>query len=126
MLASLALAGLTLRSGLEIRSARLRRLRRAPDLRPRHLRRAKLVIPLLVIGAAGGPISMVLLRGQPPFATAHAFVGLLAIAAFLGTAWLGRRLRAHDHGVRDRHAILALVAALLSAAAFGTGFVLLP
>lgn len=126
MVASLVAAGLALRSGLQIRSARRARIRREAGLRPRHLRRARVAMAMLVTGAIGGPVSMWWLRGQVPFGTAHAWVGTLALTSFLATAWLGLRLRAHQHEVRERHALFALCSLLAGAAAFVTGFVLLP
>ena len=47
MVVTLLLAFLTLRSGLVLRRSRLRRARRAPELRPRHLRLAKPTVGLV-------------------------------------------------------------------------------
>jgi hypothetical protein len=126
MLAALALSALALRSGLALRSARRRGVRREPGERRRHLARAKPAVAMLVIGFAGGPLSMAFLRGREPFGTAHAWIGTLALALFVAAAVLGRRLE-HGRGRSlDAHAALAVLAALTAAAAALTGFVLLP
>ena len=52
--------------------------------------------------------------------------GVFGGALFVTTALLGRRLERHDLAPREAHAALALASVLLAAAAFGTGFVLLP
>lgn len=126
MAGALALAALALRSGLALRSARRRGLRRDPAALRRHLALAKPAVAAVVIGFAGGPLSMALLRGREPFGTAHAWIGLLALALFAGAALLGRRLE-HGRGrPLDAHAALATLAVLVAAASALTGFVLLP
>jgi len=126
MAVALAFAAGALRTGLRIRSSRVSRVRREPGLRKNHLRLAKTAVVLVLIGFVGGPLSMVFLRGRPPFATAHAWVGMSAVVLFLATAYFGRELERNRRRERDTHAALALLAALASAAAFVTGFVLLP
>jgi hypothetical protein len=128
MIVSLGLAALTLRAGLRLRRARRAGRPRSPrDLR-RHLRLAKPTLALLVIGFAGGPVSMVALRGREAFATAHAWIALVTLALLLTTGALGRRLE-HPRG-RPRpveaHALFALLSTLAAAAALTTGLVLLP
>ncbi len=126
MAVGLAFAAGALRTGLRIRSSRVQRVRREPDLRRKHLRLAKTAVVLVLVGSVGGPLSMVFLRGRPPFATAHAWVGLSAVVLFAATAWFGRELEQNRRRERDTHAALALLSALAAAAAFVTGFVLLP
>ncbi len=132
MLASLFLGALTLRLGLRLRSERRGGRRRPPELRRLHLRLAKPTLVMLVAGFASGPISIVTLRGAEAFGTAHAWVSSAALALFLATGWMGRRLEKGSipgeerSRFLDRHAALGTLALLAGAAAFGTGFVLLP
>lgn len=126
MTLAIAVAALAARSGLRMRRARRLGTARDRGDRSRHLRTAKLAVVLVVFGAAGGPLSMALLRGKAPFGTAHAFAGLLALAFYVAAAWLGRRLE-HGRGrPLDAHALVALLALLASGLAAITGFVLLP
>jgi hypothetical protein len=126
MLASLALAGATLHAGLRLRAGRLRGAPGRAAQRRRHLRLAKLAVPLLLAGFLGGPASAVWLRGFEPFATLHAWVACLALLLFAATGWLGLRLERGALRWRELHALLAVAALLAGAAALGTGFVLLP
>lgn len=126
MLASLGLAALALRSGLALRAARRRGMRRRPEALRRHLALAKPAIAAVAIGFAAGPLSMALLRGRDPFATAHGWIGTIALALFLAAAWLGRRLERGRGRPLDAHAALATLAVLAAGVAALTGFVLLP
>jgi hypothetical protein len=126
MLLSLAAGALTLRAGLALRRARVRGQRRtAADYR-RHLRLAKPALAMLVLGFAGGLASSLWLRGWPALESAHGLVASAALAALLATGALGRRLERGRREHVEWHARLAAVATLLSAAALGTGLVLLP
>jgi hypothetical protein len=126
MLASLLLVALALRLGLAMRRARRLAARRAPDLRPRHVRLAKLAVTGVSLGFVAGPLSMLWLRERAPFATAHAFLGTATLALFAATYVLGRRLERHRGGQHDAHALFAVLAALLAGATAIAGFVLLP
>jgi hypothetical protein len=126
MLLALALAAQALRSGLALRTARRRGRPPRPAERRAHLRVAKPAALLLLVGLPLGPLSAVWLRGLDAFGTLHAAVALLAAALFAAAAWLGHAL---EHGAvarREAHAAVALAAVLAGAAAFATGFVLLP
>jgi hypothetical protein len=126
MIAAIGLATLALRSGLALRGARRRgERRRAPELR-RHLALAKPALLLVVLGFAGGPLSMAWLRGREPFGTAHAWIGSTALVLFVAAGILGRRLERGRGRPLDAHALLATLAVLAAAAAALTGFVLLP
>ncbi len=125
MLVGLGLAGLALRRGLRLRASRRRRERRPPDLRRGHLRMAKPAVALVAVGFAGGPLSMVWLRGEPAFGTAHALFGTAALALFLATAGLGRRIERHRSRALDAHGWLGLAAFLLAALAAVAGFAIL-
>jgi hypothetical protein len=127
MLASITLAALALRSGLAMRNARRRddpRTRRAHF--QRHLRLAKPAVLMVAVGFAGGPLSMLWLRGREPFGTAHAWIGTAALLLFVGAAILGRRLERGRGRPLDAHALLAALAVLAAGVAALTGFVLLP
>lgn len=126
MSVALATAALAARSGLRLRRARRLGTRRTPADRARHLRLAKTAVVLITFGAAGGPLSMVWLRGREPFETAHAAIALLALALFITTAWLGRRLERGRGRPLDAHALVAALALLCAGMAAVTGFVLLP
>jgi hypothetical protein len=126
MLASLGLAGVAWRAGMHLRAVRMRRARPRPGDRRRHLRLAKPAVALLALGFAGGPASMVLLRGNQAFTTAHAAAASLALLLFVATGVLGLRLERGAHSAREAHAIVGTIALLAAIAALGTGFVLLP
>jgi hypothetical protein len=126
MSVSIAIAVLAARSGLRMRSARRLGTRRDPTARTLHLRRAKLAVSLIAIGFAGGPLSMAFLRGRDPFETAHAFVATLALALFVATALIGRRLERGRSRSLDLHALVAALALLAAGVAAMTGWVLLP
>jgi hypothetical protein len=126
MSVALATAALAARSGLRMRRARRLGVHRDPADRTRHLRLAKAAVVLIAFGAAGGPLSMVWLRGREPFETAHAAIAMLALALFIITAWSGRRLERGRGRSRDAHALVAALALLCAGVAAVTGFVLLP
>jgi hypothetical protein len=126
MVASLGVVALALRAGLRLRRARFGREPRTPDLRRAHLRFAKPAIALIGVGFLSGPISAAWLRDWTPFATFHAWLGILAAALFLAVAIVGRRLEQHRGRPADAHAILAGLAVLAAAVAVVAGLVLLP
>ena len=126
MSVALAMAALAARSGLRMRRARRLGIRRDPADRARHLRVAKVAVVAITFGAAGGPLSMLWLRGRDPFETAHAAIAILALMLFLTTAWIGRGLERGRGRSLDAHALVAALALLCAGIAAVTGFVLLP
>lgn len=139
MLAAIALAALALRAGLRLRAARRGARASAADssaasaemraaLRARHILLGKIAVLAIGLGFGGGLASVVWLRGWQVFGSAHGLVACAALALFIAVAVLGRRLERGAGGrrTRQRHAALGLLALLAAAAAFGTGFVLLP
>jgi hypothetical protein len=129
MLATLALALLTLRAGLALRRARRLGLQRDGRTLAKHLRLAKLAITLLPIGYAAGLASALWLRGWDALASAHGRIASVTLALFLTAAYAGRKLERKQAGALatpDTHALLAVLAALGAAASLFTGFVLLP
>jgi len=126
MVASVVLAGVALRAGVAARRARRRGRGRLPALRRAHLRVAKPAVAAVVVGFAGGPLSMWLLRDRAPFGTLHAGLGLLVVTLFAAAAVLGRRLESGHRGAAAWHGRLGLAAVLAAGAAAVAGFVLLP
>ena len=126
MAVSLVVAFLALRAGLALRRARRTGEGRAPDLRPRHLRWAKPAVLLVAVGFAGGPLSMVWLRGREAFGTLHAALGAVALLLFAGAALLGRRMERGRAFPRDAHALLGALALLAGLVAAVAGFAILP
>ncbi len=126
MVLSIALALLAFRVGLRIRRARATRRPPPRGAREAHLRLARPAVALVLIGAAGGPLSSWWLRGWTPFGTFHGLLGA-ACALLFFCAWrLGRRLEAGDLDAREAHARLGALAVLGAAVAAIAGFVLLP
>ena len=126
MVLGVGLAALALRTGLALRRARIRRVRRPAEARGKHLRLAKPAVVLLLIGFVGGPVSAVWLRDWDPFTSFHAWIGLLAAGLFTAAAVLGRRLEKHRTRSYDVHAVLGGLAVLAAAVAAVAGFILLP
>jgi hypothetical protein len=79
-----------------------------------------------LVGFLSGPISAAWLRDWTPFATFHAWLGILAAALFLAVAFLGWRLERRRGRPVDAHAALAGLAVLAAAVAVVAGLVLLP
>jgi protein-S-isoprenylcysteine O-methyltransferase Ste14 len=125
MVASLTLAFVALRTGLEMRRRRLSGVRGRGPLIARHVRFAQPAVLLIAVGFAGGILSAVYLRGWSPLEKLHSWLGVLAVGLFVITGWLGRRLM-RGEGKVEIHGRLALLAALVSALTVLAGFVLLP
>jgi MFS family permease len=126
MVASLALAILALRAGMEMRRRRLSGRRGDAELIRRHVRMARPAVALVTIGFGGGVVSAIFLREWESFATFHAWLGLLSAGLFATAGVLGAALM---KGRRDRlqaHGIAGLLAVLAAAVATVAGFVLLP
>lgn len=132
MLLSIALAFTAFRLGLKLRRARRGRGDATPGgdsrgvLRRRHLRRAKLALAMLAVGAVGGPLAMWLLLDRPPFRTVHALFGGLTLAFFAATFVTGHRLEEGKSQEYDAHGAVALASILAAAATAVAGFVLAP
>ena len=126
MVASLGAVALALRAGLRLRRARFGRERRTPDLLRAHVAVAKPAIAATCVGFLAGPISAAWLRDWTPFATFHAWIGMIAVGLFLAVAALGWRLERHRGRPVDAHAALAALAVLAAAVAVVAGMVLLP
>jgi hypothetical protein len=126
MVGGIVLAVLALRAGVEVRRARARGHGRIPDLRRRHLRLAKLAVPVVLVGFVAGPVSMALLRSRAPFGTLHAVLGSVVAALFLAAAVWGRQVERGRLDAAALHGRLALAAVIGAGAAAIAGFVLLP
>jgi len=126
MLLSISAVVVALRHGLRLRRARLAGVRRAPELRRRHLIVARPAVVAILVGFALGPTSAVALRGFEPFDTFHGAVGVAVAALFASAAWLGQRIAHGRSRAQGLHALLGALGVLLSALAAVAGFVLLP
>ena len=126
MLASIALAVLAMRAGVEVRRARARGHGAVSQLRRRHLRLARPAAALVLAGFVGGPLSMWLFQERAPFGTLHAAIGILAASLFLATAGVGHRVEGGRLDLARAHGRLALCALVAAGAAMVAGFVLLP
>ena len=75
-----------------------------------------------------GPLGMRFLLGEPVFATAHSYFGTLSLSLYLGTAYLGRKLRLAPgrEDIRQIHAFCAFIAVFVSLLVAILGFQLLP
>jgi len=126
MVASLVMAIVTARLGLEIRRRRRKGHPVGSDLRSRHLRFGKRALSMIAFGFLLGPASMFFLRDRSPFDSFHGIVGVIVFGLFLWTGWSGRALAAGKPDAREVHRIAAassIAAAMLSVVA---GFILLP
>jgi hypothetical protein len=126
MVASLGIVALALRAGLQLRRARFGREPRRPELLRAHLRVAKPAIAVICAGFLAGPISAAWLRDWTPFATFHAWIGIVTVVLFLAVAVLGWRLEHRRGRPVDAHAIFAGFAVLAAAVSVVAGLVLLP
>lgn len=126
MIVSILWAGMTLRSGLRLRSARRRGVDRPKGEMRRHLRRAKFALAMIAVGYSAGLASAFWLRGWGVFTTAHGLVSSMTLMLFLATGTLGRRLEKGRSREVETHAWLALAAVGAAVTSFFTGFVLLP
>lgn len=126
MIASLVVAVMTARMGLEIRRRRARGAPVGGALRARHLRFGRRAITMVAIGFVAGPVSMFLFRDRSVFDSFHGILGIIVLGLFSATGWTGRALSRGDREARGIHRLAAAAAigsALLAAVA---GFVLLP
>jgi len=124
MLAVVALGIAVLREGAELRKARLRR--RAPSA-ARHVRFAKLLIPLVAIGWASGVVSMVLIRNRDMFESIHWPFGTSALILLLIAGAIGLRLeRGQGFDQRTAHAAFGAFGVLLMLGAAVAGMSILP
>jgi hypothetical protein len=126
MIATLLLAGATLRLGLQLRTLRHRKQRRAPELRRRHLKLAKATLVFVAVGFLSGPASALWLRDWTPFGSFHGWIGSAAAALFFTAGGLGRKLERGESRALDAHGWLGLAATLAALLAAMAGFVLLP
>jgi hypothetical protein len=126
MIASLVVAVMTARLGLDIRRRRIHGQPVGGALRKRHLRFGQRAITMVVLGFATGPVSMMFLRERDWFDSFHSILGIIVLGLFLWTGWTGRALARGDREARRIHRVAAagaLGVAMLSAIA---GFTLLP
>jgi hypothetical protein len=125
MVAVIALGLAAAREGLVIRRHRLRRTRHD---RARHLRLARWFVALAGLGYLSGLASMVWLRDQAPWQSAHGALTSASLAALACAALLGLRLerRAAPPALRAVHLAAGALGLLLALAAAIAGFAILP
>ena len=123
---SLVLAFVTMRRGLLLRDARVKRKAPPPKGQRKHVALARPVVLALVGSFALGLGSAVLVRGFKPLNTAHGWFALLATACFAGTGLIGTGLTRDPGKRRAVHALLAVLALGLGLLAALTGIELLP
>jgi uncharacterized membrane protein len=126
---SLILGLFLLALGLRIRKSRRRGA--GPDtarLASRHMRLGRWFTALIAGGYLVGPIGMRYVLDEPVFASAHSYFGTLALTLFLGTAYLGRKLRLAPgrEDIRQIHVFCAFIAIFVSLVTAIMGFQLLP
>ncbi len=126
MVVAIGMVLATFRIGLQIRRARLARRPPPRGARARHLKLARPALLLLLLGAVGGPLSSVWLRGWSAFGTFHGVVGGACAALFFATWRFGRKLEAGELEAREAHARIGALGVLGAAVAAIAGFVLLP
>ena len=117
---------LALRAGLRMRQRRARGLKTDKRLIGRHVALARPAVLLVLVGFLGGPLSALLLRDWQPFATLHAWLGLIAALLFGAAGRLGWRLSKSRSAAVEAHGWLGLLATLAAALTAFAGFVLLP
>ncbi len=126
MLLTTGLLALALREGLGLRKARLRGDGIGAGARMLHVKVARIAVIALVVGAALGPVSVLYLRGFEVLSSLHAWVALSVASLGVATGVLGWRLFRGNGSSAEVHGWLGLVTVFGTAAAFLTGFVLLP
>lgn len=126
MLAALGIGAWALRIGLRMRGARVRRQARPKAWWHQHLRLGRIALWVGLLGLVLGPLTWVLLRGEPLLSSLHGRVGLIAAALAGFTGFLGRRVARGDRKRRPAHFAAALLAMLAGLVALLTGLELLP
>jgi hypothetical protein len=122
----LVLCWLTLRLGLLIRDARVKRAPTPEAVRGRHLRLALPAVLLVVASFPLGLVSAVFVRDLKPLHTAHGWLGAGATLGFVGAAVIGRGLAVNPRRRRGAHVALSLLGLFLSLLVAFTGIELLP
>jgi phosphatidylglycerophosphate synthase len=93
-----------------------------------HMRLGRWFTGLLIGGYILGFAGMWFSLGEPLYQTGHSYFGTLALLLFLGTAYLGRKLRLRPGrmDVRQLHAFCAFIAVFVALIVSILGFQLLP
>lgn len=127
----LVVAFATLRLGLVLKKHRNQRrlLYNQHEIFLRHIQLGLVTIWCLIGGYGLGLASMIWLRQQQPFRSAHFFFATIAILLFLGVGYTGWRLKQGTPryaDVRDIHGFLVYLALFVSLGVSMMGFILLP
>ena len=124
MVAVIVLGLVVLREGLLLRQLRARGQRRSSI---RHRKLAKILLPLMLIGWAGGVASMVLIRNEEMFGSIHWPFGTSAIALLSVGGVIGLQLeRGRWSDQRTAHAAFGALGMLLTLGAWVAGMSILP
>jgi len=93
-----------------------------------HIRLARWFIASITAGYLLGLLGMRFAIDESVFATAHSYFGTISLSLYLGTAYLGRKLRlAPDRqDIRQIHSFMAFLAVFVSLLVAILGFQLLP
>jgi cytochrome bd-type quinol oxidase subunit 2 len=122
----LVLAFMSMRRGLVIRDARVKR-QPVPALAPRrHVSLARPAVILLVVSFGLGLLSAVFLRGFKPLDTTHGWLALAAAVCFAGTGLIGTGLTKDKAKRRGLHVAFSLLGLMIGFVAALTGIELLP
>ena len=127
----LIVAFATFRLGLVLKKHRSqeRLLYNQHEIFLRHIQLGLLTVWCVIGGYALGLLSMLWLRQQPPFRSAHFFFATIAILLFMGVGYTGWRLKQgtqHYADMRDIHGFLVYLALFVSLGVGMMGFILLP
>jgi hypothetical protein len=127
----LVVAFATFRLGLVLKKHRSRErlLYNQHEIFLRHIQLGLTAVWGVIGGYALGLLSMLWLRQQPPFRSAHFFFASIALLLFLGVGYTGWRLKRGTQryaDVRDIHGFLVYLALFVSLGVGMMGFILLP
>lgn len=122
----LLLCWLTLRLGLALRDARVKRAPKPEAARGRHLRLAFPAVALVAASFPLGLLSAVFLRDLKPMGSTHGWLAAGAVAGFVGAGLIGRSLARDPTRPRGLHAGLSVLGLFFGLIAALTGIELLP
>lgn len=119
------LAVLVFNQGLKQRDQRVKRTPAPTGNRARHVAMGPWVVGLILVGAVGGLVSTVVLRGWRPLGTWHGRLGVAATGLFTLEWVFGRRVL-EQRGSAARHGLVGLAAVAFGGLASLLGIELLP
>lgn len=117
---------LQLRSGLQLRTLRTRKVQPPPGTLKRHSRSGPWALGLFAASAVGGAGSAVVLREWTPLGTWHGRLGLAAVLLYAVVWVMGRKLLAGEKQHAHLHGVLATLALFVGGICALLGLDLLP